>query len=89
MDNLFSVEGFPPGAVFFFSWNLRKVEKNENNKNNQDNNEKDNKYEKLEKEWKAFLVSEHHLGGLWSIGYGRINILEQVDPRSSANSPQP
>lgn len=85
IKNLFSVEGFPPGAVFFFCWHLREVEKNKNKKENEENNETKKKYEKLEDEWQKFLVSEHYLGGLWSIGYGRINILDKVDPRTSAN----
>jgi hypothetical protein len=33
------------------------------------------KAEELE-EWENFLYQEHYLGGLWSIGYGRIEILK-------------
>ncbi|MBK4732285.1 CRISPR-associated protein [Oxynema sp. CENA135] len=33
------------------------------------------KVQELEK-WKAFLRSEHYLGGLWSVGYGRILITQ-------------
>jgi CRISPR/Cas system CMR subunit Cmr4 (Cas7 group RAMP superfamily) len=28
-------------------------------------------------QWQAFLHQEHHLGGLWSVGYGRV-VIEQV-----------
>jgi CRISPR/Cas system CMR subunit Cmr4 (Cas7 group RAMP superfamily) len=55
VQNLFAVEGFPPGAVFLITWTTR------------------GKAENLEK-WKNFLVGEHFLGGLWSIGYGRISV---------------
>ncbi|MFP4104418.1 RAMP superfamily CRISPR-associated protein [Coleofasciculus sp.] len=57
VNNLFSVEGFPPGAVFLISWTAR------------------GKVDNLEK-WKNFLVDEHFLGGLWSVGYGRIQIYQ-------------
>jgi len=57
VNNLFSVEGLPPGAVFMISWTTR---------GNVDNS----------KSWAEFLRQEHYLGGLWSIGYGRINIQE-------------
>ncbi len=55
VDNLFSVEGLPPGSVFFFAWTTRKQVNN------------------LPK-WNTFLKGEHYLGGLWSVGYGRIEI---------------
>lgn len=55
VNNLFGVEGFPPGAVFLMNWTTRgKVQ------NTQD--------------WEDFLQGEHYLGGLWSVGYGRIAI---------------
>ena len=54
-NNLFSVEGLPPGAVFMISWTTRGT------------------IENIES-WANFLRQEHYLGGLWSVGYGRINI---------------
>ena len=57
VKNLFSVEGLPPKAVFFFAWTMRNVRQ-------------------TEEHWQKFLHSEHYLGGLWSIGYGRVKILE-------------
>lgn len=57
VDNLFSVEGLPPGAVFMMSWTTR------GSVNNLD-------------QWTNFLHDEHYLGGLWSVGYGRILITE-------------
>lgn len=57
VENLFAVEGIPPGAAFITSWNSRKA---------------DNL-----KQWGDFLHQEHYLGGLWSVGYGRI-AMEQV-----------
>lgn len=60
VGNLFAVEGFPPGAVFAINWMVRA-----------------NKVEELNlNDWKSFLRSEHYLGGLWSVGYGRISIEE-------------
>ncbi|MFB6290707.1 MAG: RAMP superfamily CRISPR-associated protein [Candidatus Bipolaricaulia bacterium] len=55
VNNLFGVEGFPPGAVFLMNWTTRG-----NVQNTQD--------------WEDFLQGEHYLGGLWSVGYGRIAI---------------
>ncbi|KKD37828.1 RAMP superfamily CRISPR-associated protein [Limnoraphis robusta] len=55
IDNLFAVEGLPPGAVFFITWTTR------------------GELQKLEK-WEKFLHDEHYLGGLWSVGYGRVVI---------------
>lgn len=55
VDNLFSVEGLPPAAVFYFAWTTRKQVNNLS-------------------EWNKFLIGEHYLGGLWSVGYGRIEI---------------
>ena len=57
VDNLFGVEGLPPGAVFLMNWTTRGEVKNS-------------------EEWKNFLQGEHYLGGLWSVGYGRIAIPE-------------
>lgn len=54
-NRLFSIEGLPPGAVFFITWMTRGQMKDEN-------------------KWEAFLRDEHYLGGLWSVGYGRIMI---------------
>jgi hypothetical protein len=54
---LFSIEGYPPGAVFMFSWTVRQ------------------KVEHLE-EWQSFLQGDHTLGGLWSVGYGNVRIME-------------
>ncbi len=56
VENLFAVEGFPPGAVFSLSWTTR------------------GKVDHLSK-WSKFLHSEHFLGGLWSVGYGRIKVV--------------
>lgn len=57
VDNLFGVEGLPPGAVFLMNWTTRgEIEKSQ--------------------EWESFLKGEHYLGGLWSVGYGRIAISE-------------
>jgi len=58
VKNLFSVEGIPPGAAFFFAWSTRKDVQNV-------------------PQWKAFLHQEHHLGGLWSVGYGRV-VIEDI-----------
>jgi len=55
VNNLFGVEGLPPGAVFLMNWTTRG-----NVQNTQD--------------WEDFLQGEHYLGGLWSVGYGRIAI---------------
>jgi len=55
VDNLFSVEGIPPQAIFLISWTTR---------GNVDEVDK----------WKQFLIDEHYLGGLWSVGYGRVSI---------------
>lgn len=55
VNHLFSVEGFPPGAVFLMTWAIR------------------GKVTDLPK-WNQFLIGEHYLGGLWSVGYGRISI---------------
>ena len=57
VENLFAVEGIPPGAAFFVSWNNRNAPKLD--------------------DWQDFLHQEHHLGGLWSVGYGRI-VMEKV-----------
>jgi CRISPR/Cas system CMR subunit Cmr4 (Cas7 group RAMP superfamily) len=57
VDNLFSVEGIPPGASFVVSWHSRQ-QQTEN--------------------WESFLHREHHLGGLWGVGYGRI-IVENIN----------
>jgi hypothetical protein len=56
VENLFAVEGYPPGAVFMFSWTVRQ------------------KVEHLE-EWQSFLEGDHTLGGLWSVGYGNVRIM--------------
>ncbi len=58
VQNLFSVEGFPPKAIFFITWKVRKKQEDH----------------QIHKDWEDFLQREHHLGGLWSIGYGRILI---------------
>lgn len=56
VENLFAVEGIPPGAVFVTAWTTRgTVEDPE--------------------QWTEFLHGEHFLGGLWSVGYGRIEIV--------------
>ncbi|MFB2976533.1 RAMP superfamily CRISPR-associated protein [Microseira sp. BLCC-F43] len=56
VNHLFSVEGFPPGAVFLITWTTR------------------GDVQDLPK-WNQFLIGgEHYLGGLWSVGYGRISI---------------
>ncbi|MDY7012418.1 MAG: RAMP superfamily CRISPR-associated protein [Cyanobacteriota bacterium] len=55
VDNLFSVEGLPPGAVFLTSWTKR-----------------GELTEEQQQKWPEFLHGEHYLGGLWSVGYGRI-----------------
>jgi hypothetical protein len=55
VQNLFAVEGFPPGAVFLLTWTSR------------------GKVKALDK-WQQFLTDEHYLGGLWSVGYGRISV---------------
>ena len=57
VKNLFAVEGYPPGAVFMFSWTTRQQVENED-------------------QWKTFLRGEHSLGGLWSVGYGSVRIME-------------
>lgn len=59
VQNLFSVEGFPPKAVFFLHWTTRPQVENVS-------------------QWQTFLNGEHHLGGLWSVGYGRISITSIV-----------
>lgn len=55
VNNLFAVEGIPPGSVFLLTWTTRE------------------KVEQLNK-WNDFLMGEHYLGGLWSVGYGRVFI---------------
>lgn len=55
VQNLFAVEGIPPGSVFMFTWTPRKNAQNLNL-------------------WEEFLNGEHYLGGLWSVGYGRIEV---------------
>ena len=57
VENLFAVEGYPPGAVFMFSWTVRQ------------------KVEHLD-QWQSFLQGDHSLGGLWSVGYGNVRIME-------------
>lgn len=57
VKNLFAVEGIPPGAAFVVSWNSRQTDSQ--------------KPVRLD-DWNTFLHQEHHLGGLWSVGYGRI-----------------
>ncbi|MCT7965103.1 RAMP superfamily CRISPR-associated protein [Laspinema sp. D1] len=59
VNNLFAVEGLPPGAVFIFAWTFKKQAKVEN-----------------PDQWPQFLKLDHYLGGLWSVGYGRISILK-------------
>lgn len=60
VQNLFAVEGLPPKAAFVITWEIR-----DRNKVNSENQEL----------WEKFLRDEEHfLGGLWSVGYGRIKI---------------
>lgn len=62
VENLFSVEGLPPGSIFFFAWVTRQLKEQENPPSSL-------------KTWKKFLFSDRYLGGLWGIGYGRVSIL--------------
>lgn len=57
VQNLFGVEGYPPGAVFHFAWTTR------GQVNSQDL-------------LGTFLNGEHYVGGLWGVGYGRVEIQE-------------
>lgn len=61
VKNLFSVEGLPPGAIFFFSWMMRQLKDETDFSAKMD-------------EWKTFLKNDHYIGGLWGIGYGRVSI---------------
>ncbi|MDB9315009.1 RAMP superfamily CRISPR-associated protein [Spirulina sp. CS-785/01] len=70
VDNLFAVEGLPPGAAFLISWTQRDItpptEEGDTPQTASDNSALD--------QWPNFLHQEHDLGGLWSVGYGRIKI---------------
>ncbi len=57
---LFAIEGLPPGAVFIISWTRRNTQQPDRFSNT---------------EWSNFLRGEHQLGGLWGIGYGRVEIV--------------
>ena len=81
--NLFSVEGLPPGAIFFFAWTIRKIESN--NAKAKSSDEKLNKFVVDQKQWEKFLRQEHYVGGLWGIGYGRVSILNAKHESQTSN----
>ena len=94
--NLFSVEGLPPGAIFFFVWTKRQIKSNNNTNDYKSDDSKTlppNSSE-VEANWTEFLRQEHYVGGLWSIGYGRVSILNaqrepQIDKQKETKSSPP
>lgn len=76
VDNLFSIEGLPPRAVFFFAWTTRNIQERKSESTTDVNEAKTATSQKNNlTHWENFLRSEHYVGGLWSIGYGRVSIL--------------
>lgn len=57
VQNLFAVEGIPPGAIFLFTAHPKPEAQHLS-------------------EWETFLSGEHYIGGLWGVGYGRVEIMK-------------